>query len=137
MLRRVALVRPDVSEERITSIIRVTTIDEVGKLAITITRCTLRRNVIVFLRRVRRLLVTANFVPIPSIVVNLMTEAIRSSETSGLTRVKQCNILEDEILHSHRRENVKSYMISVDIRIMFNLGSSYFINEHAHKSRSI
>jgi hypothetical protein len=35
MWRRVALVRTDVSEERITSIIRVTTIGELGTLAVT------------------------------------------------------------------------------------------------------
>jgi hypothetical protein len=35
MLRRVALVRTDVSEERIASIIRVTRIGELGTLAVT------------------------------------------------------------------------------------------------------
>jgi glycyl-tRNA synthetase (class II) len=45
MLRRVALVRTDVSEDRTASIIRVTRIDELGtKLAVTINRRTLRRN---------------------------------------------------------------------------------------------
>jgi hypothetical protein len=41
MLRRVALVRTDVSKERIASIIRVTKIGEVGTtLAVTSNRCT-------------------------------------------------------------------------------------------------
>jgi hypothetical protein len=45
MLRSVALVRTDVSEECITSIIRVTGIGELGKmLAVTSKRSTLRRN---------------------------------------------------------------------------------------------
>jgi hypothetical protein len=44
MLRRVALVRTDVSEELSASIIRVTRIGELGTLAVTINRRTLRRN---------------------------------------------------------------------------------------------
>jgi hypothetical protein len=45
MLRRVALVRTDVSEELTTSIIRVTRIGELGTtLAVTSNRHTLRRN---------------------------------------------------------------------------------------------
>jgi hypothetical protein len=44
MLHRVALVRTDVSEELSASIIRVTKIGEVGKLAITSKRSMLRRN---------------------------------------------------------------------------------------------
>jgi hypothetical protein len=44
MLRCVALVRTDVSEELSASIIRVTRIDELGMLAVTSNRHTLRRN---------------------------------------------------------------------------------------------
>jgi hypothetical protein len=36
-------------------------------------------------------------------------EAIRSSETSGYARSTRRHILEDGILHSHRRENLTSY----------------------------
>jgi hypothetical protein len=41
LLRRVALVRPDVSEERSASVIRVTRISELGTLAVTSNRVTL------------------------------------------------------------------------------------------------
>jgi hypothetical protein len=68
MLRRVTLVRAEVSEEISASFIRVTRIYDLGtKLAVTSNRRTLRRNTkkyqyqLVFLRSVRRLLVASSY----------------------------------------------------------------------------
>jgi hypothetical protein len=58
---------------------------------------------------VRRLLVTA-IIPSSPILVTLMIEALSSSETSVFTRATHRNIPEVDILHSHRCENLKSYI---------------------------
>jgi hypothetical protein len=56
------------------------------------------------------LLVTANVVPSSLILVTLMMEATRSSETSILIRATRRGILKGGILHSHCLENLKSYL---------------------------
>jgi hypothetical protein len=111
MIRRVVLVKTDVSEASNVSIIRVIT-GELGTLAVNSKRRTLRRTTyyIIFFRSVRQLLVTANVAPSSQIPVILMMEALRSSETSVSTRATRRHIPEDDMLYSHRRENLKSHI---------------------------
>jgi hypothetical protein len=88
MLRRVALVRTDVSEELSASFIKVT---RIGTLETT-------------------LAVTSNDERCEEILVSLMMEALRSSETSVLTRATRRGIPEEGNLHSPRREKLNSYL---------------------------
>jgi hypothetical protein len=98
MLHRVAHVRTDVSEEPSASIIRVTRMNELGTtLAVTSNR-----------RKQRASVASYGYVPTSPILFTLMMGALSSSETSVLTRVIWRNIAEGYILHSHRRENLKS-----------------------------
>jgi hypothetical protein len=55
-----------------------------------------------------------------TLAVTLMKEPLSSSETSVLTRATRRNIPEDTILHSHRRENLKSYILQTSLLILLN-----------------
>jgi hypothetical protein len=102
MLRLVDLVRTDVSEGCIASIIRVTRIGKLGMtLAVNSNRCMLRSTL--------QFPVTANVVPSFPFLVTLMMEATRSSEESVLTTATQRNIPEERNPHSYRRVNLKFY----------------------------
>jgi hypothetical protein len=52
---------------------------------------------------------TVNVVPSSPTLVTLMIEAIYSIETPVLTTATLRTIAENSILHSHRRENLKTY----------------------------
>jgi hypothetical protein len=91
LLRRVALVRTDVSEEPGASFIRVTKIGEPGTTqAATSNRRKLRRNTSISSQLAS--VASYDYVPSSQILVTLMTEALSSSETSVLTRATRRNI---------------------------------------------
>jgi hypothetical protein len=103
LLRNVAFVRTEVSEEPRASITRVTRIGELGRtLAVTSNRR------------------TANVFPSSQILVILIME-LSFSEMSVITRATLHNFLEDDILHSHRRENLESYKNFKEVIIIIRM----------------
>jgi hypothetical protein len=97
MLLRVGLVRTDDSEKSTAVIIKVTRTIELETMLAHL----------VFLRSLRRLLVTANVVLSSPILVTLKMEITVSFKMSILTRATRLNIPEYGILQIHRRENLK------------------------------
>jgi hypothetical protein len=59
---------------------------------------------------VRPLLVRTTVVPSSPIHVTLMMKALSPSDTSVLARAIRSNVPVDAIIHSHRLQNLKSYI---------------------------
>jgi hypothetical protein len=132
MLRRVVLVRTDVLEKRISSIIRATRLAELGTTsAMTSNRSTLSASV----------LVSAKIVPSSPVLVTLILEVIGSSETSVLTQDTHLNMRVDGVIYSHVVKTSVLSSVCIYPHISFCMSESHSIlysyvqlNDLLHKS---
>jgi hypothetical protein len=121
MWRRVDVLWTDVSEERIASIFRVYESHESW------TRVSARQIHPADGHSVYSYLLT--LVHRSWISYTMKMEAIRSTETSVNKISTWCHIPEDGILHSHRRENLKSHKVLIDSQWGFEPGTSRIRSE--------
>jgi hypothetical protein len=118
MLRRVALVRTDIMEEPIASIIRVSGIDELGTLAVSSTQSTLQRNASSETSGLT--LSTKRNISEDGILHSYSRENLKSYITGWALEHRYSMfpvryelalyIPEDGVLYSHRRDNLKYYI---------------------------
>jgi hypothetical protein len=114
MLRRVALVRTDVFEERSPSFIKVTRIGDLGTtFAVTSNRRTLRRITPV----------TANVRSSP-ILVTLMKEALSSFETSVLTRATRLTSQKTAFLLMLRITSAKASKMAFELQFISSVNAN-------------
>jgi hypothetical protein len=106
---------------------RLTKAQQTGNLGVCFSRC----------KRLVRIFILTKPADCGSSLADFFTlkmQAIRSSETSAQTRSTRRHIPEDGILHIHRRENLKSYIISS--LVIFNITKCKCSNKSINQSIS-